>query len=149
MTSLSHVSSYSRLLVSLHWTMAVFIVIAFALTFVWEVFPLEARGPWREMHKSLGLVVFVCMVVRIVVRLSGAVPPDANADSPSLRYASRGVHLALYGLMIALTVSGLTMASTFPASSSLRSCSFRSYCRPFRRAAGRCSTRSILWPHIP
>ena len=58
-----------------------------------------------QAHLSLGALVFALTLLRLALRLSGAVPPPA-AMTPAARRAARLLQAALYALLILLPVSG-------------------------------------------
>lgn len=93
----------------LHWAMAA-IVISMILGGLTMVRSLE---PWQltllNGHKAFGLVAFILVLVRIAVRLTSKFP----ALPPSLprwqQRAAIGSHYVLYGLMLAMPVTGYLM----------------------------------------
>ncbi|HLJ65102.1 MAG TPA: cytochrome b [Stellaceae bacterium] len=67
-------------------------------------------------HESLGLTVLALMLARLAWRLTHPAPAPSAALSPLERRASGGVHWALYGLLLAMPVTGYitVVAGGFP-----------------------------------
>ena len=97
---------------SLHWLMAVcilamlFIGVGMNSTLAPKYVPLLAT------HKTLGVIVLVLALIRLAVRLRYGAPP-LPADMPGpMKLAAHLSHYALYALMIAMPLLGLTMQWT-------------------------------------
>lgn len=94
----------------LHWLVALLIVAAFVVVHVAGELP---RGPERiavmDLHKSLGVTIFALVLVRMVWRLSHSAPALPAGTPPWMELAAKLGHLALYGLMIAVPLSGVLM----------------------------------------
>lgn len=112
----------------LHWTIAAMLLamVAAGLTMTRAADTAAATGDYTarvlgltifdayQLHKSIGVVLFALVLLRLIVRLrlSGPAFPD---HMPRLeRLAARGAHLALYALMLSLPVTGWLMASASP-----------------------------------
>jgi cytochrome b561 len=96
---------------TLHWVMAVcilamlFIGVGMASTVAPEYLSLVA------IHKSLGILILILALIRLVVRLrSGAPPLPADLPEP-MKLAAHLSHYALYALMIAMPLLGWAMLS--------------------------------------
>ncbi|HWZ73789.1 MAG TPA: cytochrome b/b6 domain-containing protein [Casimicrobiaceae bacterium] len=63
----------------------------------------------RQTHETLGLAVFVLVLVRLLWRLVDTAPEDPPMK-PWMRYSAKLVHLLLYGLLIATPVSAIVGA---------------------------------------
>lgn len=96
---------------ALHWLMAVCILSMFfiGVSMVSTVMPKYL--PLVAIHKSLGITVFVLVLIRLAVRLRyGA--PSLPADLPvPMKLAAHLSHYALYGLMLAMPLLGWGMLS--------------------------------------
>ncbi|SCA56038.1 Cytochrome b561 transmembrane protein [Candidatus Terasakiella magnetica] len=93
----------------LHWGMFAMIIALFILANSMNGLPI---GPEKfkvmGMHKSIGLTLFFLLLGRIFWRLSNATPKDDNA--PAWEYfAAHGLHLALYGVLLIMPISGMLM----------------------------------------
>ncbi|RME62705.1 MAG: cytochrome b, partial [Alphaproteobacteria bacterium] len=100
---------------TLHWLIAVLIFAMLAIGFyAAEVLGLRsAEGfQWIQRHKSLGIVVLALVLVRLVWRLHGPVPPIPVHVRPWERAAARVVHFTLYVLMLAMPLTGWALIST-------------------------------------
>jgi cytochrome b561 len=64
------------------------------------------------LHKGLGPVVLLLVVLRLVWRLFNP-PPPLPADLPAMqRLAATLVHVGLYGLLLVMGVSGYVFVTT-------------------------------------
>ena len=101
------VALYHPFLRTLHWLMAALIFVALGLG-IWSTqLPRGAmRGEVLFIHKSVGVAVLALIGVRIVVRLALGSPVYAVALDGMTHAAARSAHLLLYGLMIAMPVTG-------------------------------------------
>lgn len=99
----------------LHWAMAVLLVGLVALGWIMTHgrFDLGTTFTYYQWHKSFGVVALGLLAVRLASRLASRRPPDIGPAGWQ-RHAAHGVHLAFYGLMLALPISGWLMASASP-----------------------------------
>lgn len=100
---------YDRVAALLHWGIGLLLVaeIAFGLLLD-EIAPrgTPARGGVINLHKSVGIVIGVLIVVRIAWRLRHAAPPwPATMSIRRQRAASLG-HLLLYACMVVAPLAG-------------------------------------------
>lgn len=107
---------YHPLLVILHWLLAVLIIgglimggSVLAETSNSDPFKLTAL----TMHMSMGILILVLMVIRLVVRLTKAKPPHADIGNELLNKGAKLAHWGLYLLVFAMCASGL--ATSFGA----------------------------------
>jgi cytochrome b561 len=100
----------------LHWLMAI-CIIAMLFIGVGMVSTVAPKYlPLVLLHKSLGVTLFVLVLIRLALRLYYGVPP-LPADLPGpIKRGARLSHLALYGLMIVMPLLGVTMlwAADYP-----------------------------------
>ncbi len=103
---------YTATAKSLHWVMAVLIIGLLALGFYMEDLPLSPdKLKLYSWHKWTGVTAFLLVLVRLAWR-AGHRPPPLPASMPKvLQLAAHGGHLALYGLMLAMPLSGWLMSS--------------------------------------
>ncbi len=106
------VAVYHPFVRTLHWAMALFIFLALGLG-VWAAqLPRgELRSDVLFVHKSFGVAVLALIVVRIVARLALGAPPYAAPLGRLVDLAAKAGHVALYGLMVALPLSGYVISS--------------------------------------
>jgi cytochrome b561 len=112
-TRTDHYPATSKLL---HWLVAACVLmtapVAIAMTRV-------GRGPTQDtlytLHKSLGVLILILMVLRLINRLAaGALAPEAEIK-PWQETVSSIVHTSLYGLLFAMPVVGYIANSTYGA----------------------------------
>jgi cytochrome b561 len=101
----------------LHWLVAI-CVLTTAVVAVTMV-NLVPEGPTQDklfvFHKSLGVLILIVMVLRLINRLVvGAPAPDPTIE-PWQRKASSAVHGSLYVLLFAMAIVGLIGHSLFGA----------------------------------
>ena len=112
-TRTDHYPATSKLL---HWLVAACVLltapVAIAMTRV-------AEGPAQDtlynLHKSLGVLILVLMVLRLINRLAvGALAPEAEIE-PWQKTVSSIVHTSLYVLLLAMPVVGYIANSAYGA----------------------------------
>lgn len=95
---------YDRLAIALHWLTAFLVVSLFALAEIWGFLPHGAlRKTLEGIHVSLGCLLVVVVVARILWRLLGAARPAHPGTMGKFAEAGHGV---LYLLLLAMVVSG-------------------------------------------
>jgi cytochrome b561 len=102
---------YSRPLILLHWAMFLLIAVAYGLA-EWRDF-VPKGDPFRDtlmhLHRSLGLLVFALVFIRLALR--GSSPPIVPSPPAWQEHLSRLVHWALYAVMLILPVTGYLMSN--------------------------------------
>jgi cytochrome b561 len=91
-----------------HWTMAVFVIVAMMLGIYASFLP-PGTSPRKELldiHKSLGMTVLVLVPVRLAYRFIVGEPPYGVPLGRLMHLAARLGHFGLYGLMLAVPMSG-------------------------------------------
>lgn len=108
---------YGDIAVIFHWLIALFIIGLLVIgKFMTHFF--DENDPIRfqltQWHKSFGLTVLLLSVLRLMWRLTHR-PPAELASIPVWQQRIAGfVHLLLYGLMLALPITGWIMSSASP-----------------------------------
>lgn len=104
---------YGLLSIGLHWLMLLQLVAVYACIDLREFFPKgsDSREALKFWHFSLGLSVFLMVWIRLVVHITGPVPGIVPASPAWQSVPGKLVHVALYGLMIALPVLGWLILS--------------------------------------
>ena len=100
----------------LHWLVAISVLVtvpvAFAMTRV-------GQGPIQNFlynfHKSLGVLIFTLMILRLLNRLAVGAPIPDPAIEPWQKRVSAAVHSTLYGLLITMPIVGYVANSAFGA----------------------------------
>jgi len=104
---------YGLIAVVLHWSMAIVIVALFALG-LWMV-ELSYYDPWYrkapELHKGVGVLLFLTLLLRLVWRWSSTLPRPEPGITPFERRASSAAHIALYVLLFAVMASGYLIST--------------------------------------
>jgi cytochrome b561 len=109
MPTMTQVSRYHPLLVTLHWLLAALII---AMLFVG--FFVLANMPNSEpqkigillVHMSVGTLILALILIRFVVRMLTAKPAEATTGSPLLDRIARVVHYGFYLLIVLMVTSG-------------------------------------------
>jgi cytochrome b561 len=95
----------------LHWLMAVCILAMFFIGVGMVSTIMPKFLPLISIHKSLGIIILVLALIRLVVRLLYGAPP-LPVDLPEpMRLAAHLSHYALYALMIVMPLLGWGMLS--------------------------------------
>ncbi len=97
---------YTRIAVVLHWVIALLIVCNVALALSADSLPDNWVRPVIDTHKSIGITVLGLGLLRLLWRAGHPAPP-LPVDYPHWqRIAAHAVHFLLYGLILALPLSG-------------------------------------------
>jgi cytochrome b561 len=107
-------SRYGAVAMTLHWLIALALLLNIALgLYVAEIMadgdPLH--GPLLQLHKSLGLTVLVLSVARVAWRVVNPAPPLPQGMSPTFKRLAHVSHFLLYGLIVAIPLTGWAMVS--------------------------------------
>lgn len=104
---------YGHFSLLLHWLVALAMYGMFALG-LWMV-SLGYYDTWYhkapELHKSIGMVLFAFMVLRVIWRFISPPPAPLASYSPLVRYSAVAVHLLLYLLLFAIFISGYLIST--------------------------------------
>lgn len=102
--------SYSRVSITMHWLMLALLAAVYACIELREFYPRgsDIREGLKTWHFMLGLSVFALVWVRLIAR---ALSPHGPAPRTWTGMLAAAVHVALYGLMIAMPVAGWMVLS--------------------------------------
>ncbi|MGZ3274185.1 MAG: cytochrome b/b6 domain-containing protein [Caulobacteraceae bacterium] len=102
---------YSSVAIALHWTIAA--AIALQIVLGWRIGDVEGvtRSAVLQLHKTIGVTILVLTVARLAWRMINRPPPVDSSLTPMEKAASHGVHLAFYGALLALPLTGWAMVS--------------------------------------
>lgn len=105
--------SYGLVAIILHWLVALAVIGLFSLG-VWMTGlgyydDWYKRGP--DLHKSIGMVLFMLMLVRVAWSAVNIKPDDEPGTSIWQRRAAHGMHRLLYALLFALMISGYLIST--------------------------------------
>jgi len=105
--------SYGIATLLLHWLTALVVPALFVLG-LWMV-ELDYYDPWYtrapEIHKGIGILLFLTILVRLLWRTSNPTPRPEPGLSRFERIASRFAHFALYVLLFAVMLSGYLIST--------------------------------------
>jgi cytochrome b561 len=103
---------YGTVAIALHWLMAVLLSALVLLGLYMHELPLS---PWKlqlySWHKWAGVTAFALILFRLAWRRRHAPPPLPATMVAWERLAARAGHAALYGLMLAIPLTGWLMSS--------------------------------------
>lgn len=105
--------SWGLLLILLHWITAVVVFGLYALG--WYMVDLSYYDGWYNSapfwHKSVGLMLMLFVIVRIVWRFIDAQPDALASHQPWERLIAKIVHIILYLMLLVIFVSGYLIAT--------------------------------------
>lgn len=110
-------NGYSSLQILLHWTIAILLVAQFlsgdAMAEVFERVREtgsegEAKGSYATLHMLFGAAILVLATLRVLARAMQGVPPHSPASPRWDVLLSRASHRAMYVLLFAVPLAGLT-----------------------------------------
>ncbi|MBP9217101.1 MAG: cytochrome b, partial [Agitococcus sp.] len=103
---------YNNIAVLLHWLIAAAII--FQLGLGWRMGD-EPKGAGAyalfQLHKSIGFSILFLSVFRLLWRISHKAPPLPNAMLQWEQMAAKLAHLAFYGIMLGLPLTGWLLVS--------------------------------------
>jgi len=104
---------YGSVSILLHWVMALLIVGLFILGLYMT--GLGYYDPWYvaapNLHRSVGLVVLLLLVIRLLWRLFNPLPEPLGHDPRILQRLAEWVHRLLYLLLFAIAISGYLIST--------------------------------------
>lgn len=104
---------YHPALVAMHWLLALLLIIGLIMgTFMLDPIPKSdpAKLDALRSHMIAGGVILILMIVRLVLRLRTAHPPEADIGVALLNKAAKLAHWALYIAVFGLIASGIGMS---------------------------------------
>lgn len=105
--------SYGLVSRMLHWTIAALFIALIPMGIFASIIPEDTpyRNAYYVVHKTVGVLVFALILVRLVWNRISRRPDLAPSLKPWERKLAHGVHVALYVMMIAIPVTGYVMTS--------------------------------------
>jgi cytochrome b561 len=106
---------YDRMLVLLHWVLAIGLFYQLGLGLWMEDIPKDppgVRAEWFNLHKSIGICLGFLVLWRLGWRVTHSVPAPPMGNTDFQNKLSQWAHRALYVCMVVLPVSGF-MGSSF------------------------------------
>jgi len=112
-------TTYGSVAKVFHWTIFILVLAMIVVGFGYEAVPKEIGYPLIGLHKSTGLVILGIMALRILWTLSNP-KPGLPAGTPHWEIVvEKLVHWSLYGLLLALPISGWVMSTAADKAPSL------------------------------
>ena len=98
----------------LHWTTAFMFLALIPMGIFASIIPegTEYRYAYYVVHKTVGVIVFLLLVLRLLWNNISQRPSLDTSITPRERKLARSVHLMLYFMMIAIPVTGFVMTSS-------------------------------------
>jgi cytochrome b561 len=99
---------YTRTAIALHWLVAVLVIAQFAWGWWMQEIPKQPQGSRAaafNLHKSVGLVILVLMLVRLGWRMRHGAPTLAGLPAWQ-RILARATHVTLYTALLAMPIAG-------------------------------------------
>ncbi|WP_343644865.1 cytochrome b [Enterobacter sp.] len=104
---------YGIISMMFHWIFALAVYAMFGLG-LWMV-TLSYYDGWYhqapELHKSIGVLLMMGLVVRLIWRHISPPPPAPRTHGKLTRLGATGAHLALYALLFAILISGYLIST--------------------------------------
>jgi cytochrome b561 len=100
---------------SMHWVGAALVL--FLIAYGWWMTHVPERAARLDhylLHSVIGYYLALLLGLRVLWRAFDPGPPQPAASQPWERWSAHAGHLALYALMIAVSVSGWVLHSAFP-----------------------------------
>lgn len=104
---------YGLISMLLHWGIALAVYAMFGLG-LWMV-TLSYYDGWYhqapELHKSIGIVLMMGLVIRVIWRHISRPPSAPKSHSTFTRVTAAGAHIALYSILFAIFISGYLIST--------------------------------------
>jgi cytochrome b561 len=110
---MTETNEYAPLLRWIHWATAILFVVAMLIGLYCGL-QQPGTSPRRELlevHKSLGMTLFMLAILRLMVRAATAVPPEPSSFGALVRLAARLNHAALYLALFIMPITGYMFSS--------------------------------------
>ncbi|MEM1390498.1 MAG: cytochrome b/b6 domain-containing protein [Pseudomonadota bacterium] len=113
MTTATQSERYTTVAIILHWLIALAIILMLAGGWYMTNLPDGAPGQYElyQLHKSVGITILLLTITRIIWRVMNPPPPLPSEMNEQEKTASHLVHMAFYGLMIVLPLTGWLYSS--------------------------------------
>jgi len=107
------INHYGWITICVHWLVAITVIGLFALGY-WMV-DLGYYDPWYkqgpDLHKSIGVLLFLVMVIRVLWRYFQTKPEALDSHTPFEKKAGSIVHVFLYCALFVLMISGYLIST--------------------------------------
>ena len=106
-------NTYGLTSIIIHWLVAV-IVLALFFVGTWMV-DLGYYDTWYHkapaLHKSVGVVLFALMLVRVVWRFSTPQPKPVSSHSSFIRFVAKAGHALIYLMLFSIMIAGYLIST--------------------------------------
>lgn len=111
-----HGPSYALAARVLHWFTAILVLIMLPVgVIIANEWGGRLQDPLYSLHKSVGALLLLLVIVRLAYRLTHKPPPLPGDIPPAQRLAAQAMHWALYALLIVQPLLGWAGTSAYPA----------------------------------
>ncbi len=110
---LSTKGAYGRVAKYLHWSLGIFVIVTWIIgIYAAEFLPSTSKniGQWFLVHKSLGMLVLLLVVIKFFWRLYDT-PPPTSGKNRLINITAHTVHYLLYLNVFIQALSGWAMSS--------------------------------------
>jgi cytochrome b561 len=90
-------ANYDNVAITLHWLTALLVIVQFVLAVTWDYFSRDTRENLQSIHVSLGVLLTLVVLARILWRLGHHRSPIVSGW---VKTASTAVHYLLYVLLV-------------------------------------------------
>lgn len=104
---------YTHLAITLHWLVAIGIILNVALAWLWPIAPDAQVRPMINFHKSVGITVLGLAILRLLWRFGHRPPALPGAYKPWEVKLSHLTHILLYVIIFAMPLTGWIMDSAW------------------------------------
>jgi cytochrome b561 len=113
LTAKNEVNRYGRVSRMLHWTIAILFIALIPMGIFTSMIPEDAdyRNAYYVVHKSLGVTIFLLVLVRLVWNKLSRRPSLDNALTTREEKLAHRAHNTLYFMMLAIPITGFMMTS--------------------------------------
>ena len=104
---------YGRVAQLFHWSIAILFLVQYPLAVIAHELPLNTSEQVARValmfswHKTIGVVIFVLALGRIVWALTNPHPRLLNAEKPREAFAAATIHWVLYAAILAMPLTGM------------------------------------------
>jgi len=107
---------YGLVAIALHWAVAMLFLGQVALGTFMTALPLTDPRvfPLYQTHKSIGFVIFLLVVIRLVWRATGQTPPPPATLPRWQARAAVAIHFSLYAALLLMPLLGWVIVSASP-----------------------------------
>ena len=102
-------TTYSRAVSLMHWLTVPALTGSVACVLWAQQVKGAEKGKWMFRHKSLGLLTGMVVAPRVAIKLASKAPEALKQSGAVEALAAKASHLALYGFMLVMPVSGIAM----------------------------------------